>query len=809
MEFFRGGEAVLEQFGLLFPDAPISILVYNEKNLSASLKKHTYHTSFLQNQPFLKKHFRKLLPLFPEIVRAMKVPAGTRFVLSTDAAMMKGIRLPEGVPHVCYCHSPPRYLWGMEDAYLESSSHNNWLGRALFSAAVPRLRRFDLAMAQKVDRFIANSRCVQDRILKCYGRESIVIHPPVSLERFDATRPREDFYLIVSALVPYKCVQIAVDACTRLNRPLVVIGTGPEEADLRKRAGKCVTFLGWQSNEAVKDHYERCKAFLFPGIEDFGITPCEAQASGAPVIAFGEGGALETVRDGVSGLFFYQQTIAALTVVIERFESMPAFDPLACRNNVLGLSPERFRAEVRNFLAAEYPASFSNHPWPKHFAQVGSDLDAKLSTNSSTAIAQTGSTNRAITDNQSPPSPTGSSDLTVLQVFEPGEGGAFRHVEGLVKLLIRRGVRVHLAYSNRRGSRRLIALTELVRRAGGRVLNLEVINVPEFRDANATWQLSKFIRELQPDIIHGHSSKAGVLARVASPISPHSAVFYTSHAYYGMSRNTHADLLLYNSIEAFLARVGTTINISQDEAAFARRVLKISPSSQRIISNPVDTAQFRPPSPEERRAARERLGFAAHDEVVGLVARMCWQKDPETAYRGIAAAAQKNPHLRFVHIAWGKWKEFLLKLARENGIEDRLLMLDYMEEPTAFYHAIDALMISSRYEAGWPFVALEALACNLPLITTTCPGMSDISRAGLSQVYPFSPEDVSGCAAATEAWLAQRSAAAVSCNHRAYAMEHFALEPCFGAVLDLYREKLTAPISLARQRETIRATSVI
>ncbi len=364
MEFFRGGEAVLEQFGLLFPDAPISMLVYNRDFLTPSLLRHEYRTSFLQRWPFLRRHFRKLLPIFPEIIRRQHLPKDTRFVLSSDASIIKGVPIPPGAIHICYCHSPPRYLWGLEDSYLESSSHGNAFGRMLFSASLPHLRDFDRKMAQRVDHFIANSHCVRERIRRCYDRDSVVINPPVEISRFDPTRNRDDFYLIISALVPYKRVDLAVDACSKLGRRLIVIGTGPEEADLKRRAAPCVTFLGWQAGSVVRDHYERCRALLFPGIEDFGITPCEAQAAGAPVIAFGEGGALETVKEGVSGLFFRAQTVQAMTDILRQFEAGPTMHPEACHANVVHLGPARFRREIRQFIEQKCPSHFAGYQWP-------------------------------------------------------------------------------------------------------------------------------------------------------------------------------------------------------------------------------------------------------------------------------------------------------------------------------------------------------------------------------------------------------------------------------------------------------------
>lgn len=354
-EMYRGGEAVLEQFGELYPAASMYMLVANPERLSDSIRRHRIHTSFLQRSALAKRHFRKLLPLFPEFVRSLSLPADVSLVLSTDASMVKGARMPKEAMHVCYCHSPPRYIWGLEDSYLDAASRHGHLARFVFKSSLHRLRRFDFRAAQRVDHFIANSACVRDRIRRHYHRDSVVIHPPVNVSRFDNTRRREDFYLVVSALVPYKRIDLAVKACTRLRRRLLIIGEGSELAHLRSIAGPTVEFLGWRSNEVVKDHFERCRALLFPGIEDFGITPCEAQAAGAPVLAFGQGGALETVRHGLSGLFFDEQTVDALADVITAFERNFRNDPVACRGNVEHLEPARFRNDIMEFLQKVRP----------------------------------------------------------------------------------------------------------------------------------------------------------------------------------------------------------------------------------------------------------------------------------------------------------------------------------------------------------------------------------------------------------------------------------------------------------------------
>jgi glycosyltransferase involved in cell wall biosynthesis len=271
---------------------------------------------------------------------------------------------------------------------------------------------------------------------------------------------------------------------------------------------------------------------------------------------------------------------------------------------------------------------------------------------------------------------------------------------------------------------------------------------------------------------------------------------------------SHATILkraVYNTVETVLARLGTTINISADEAAFGHRKHKVPPSARKIIPNPVDTAAFQPASPAQRQAARARFGLAENDEAVGLIARMCWQKDPDTAYFGIAEAARRHPNLRFLHIGWGKWTAYLLGLARALGFADRLQIIDYTEDTIPFFHAIDALLISSRYEAGWPFVMLEALACNLPVISATCPGLSDTGRAGLSHLYTFAPGDRLGCARAIEAWLAGRELPSAASNHRAHAIKNFGIDACFGAVLEHYHEQACQPPKITRCAKTEQA----
>jgi glycosyltransferase involved in cell wall biosynthesis len=361
----RGGEKVLEQLALLFPGAPIYTLVANRRNLGALLRQRRIVESPLRLVPYAARYYKALLPLHPAAFRALKVRRPVDFVLSSDAAMAKGVTVPEGVPHICYCHSPPRYLWTMQETYLAHAAGMGAAQRAVFARLAPGLRQFDYRAAQRVDHFIANSEFVRQRIRDCYGREARVIHPPVDVEAFQPGGPPGDFDLVVSELTPYKRVDIAVQAYNRLGGRLVVIGAGSEFASLRAAAGPNVTFLGRQPFAVLKRHYETCRAFIFPGVEDFGITPLEAQAAGRPVIAYRGGGAMETVREGFTGMFFDEQTPEALAAAVRRFEGFAQpFSPAACRANAERFSPEKYRDAIKRHLAETLPGLFAGHVWP-------------------------------------------------------------------------------------------------------------------------------------------------------------------------------------------------------------------------------------------------------------------------------------------------------------------------------------------------------------------------------------------------------------------------------------------------------------
>lgn len=345
----RGGEKVLEELCTLFPKASISCLVYGRDRLSQKINRHAISGSILQRFGWARKFYKQLLPLHPFVIARMRVADDVEVVVASDASMVKGVAVPQGCVLVCYCHSPPRYLWEMADTYLQQTAGLGALAKSIFRWTIPHCQRFDWRSAQRVDLFIANSNYVADRIKRYYGRESIVVHPPVDVPGFSSTRRRKDFYLIVAELVSYKRIDIAVEAFNDSGLPLVIIGDGPQRSRLEKLAKANIKFCGRRPFAFLKEHYETCRGFVFPGLEDFGITPLEAQAAGAPVVAYGAGGALETVIDGRTGVLFECQSAASLNDAVQRLERLyrePTDFAAHCRSNAQKFGADRFREQT-------------------------------------------------------------------------------------------------------------------------------------------------------------------------------------------------------------------------------------------------------------------------------------------------------------------------------------------------------------------------------------------------------------------------------------------------------------------------------
>jgi glycosyltransferase involved in cell wall biosynthesis len=332
----RGGEKVLEVVCGLYPDADIHTLFHWRGSVSPTIERHRIHTSFLQHMPMARSQYRRYLPLFPFAVEQFDLD-GCDLVISSSHCAAKGVVAPGRARHVCYCHSPMRYAWDQFDAYFGPERVGELASRWLYRPVLGRLAKWDVATAHRVHRFVANSRHVAARIRRYYNRQATIVYPPVDTVFYQpAAVSSESHFLIVSAFVPYKRIEIALDACRRVGARLRIVGDGPDRDRLQRLSGPDVTFLGPLSDQQLREEYQRARALLMPGEEDFGIVPVEAQACGRPVVALARGGALETVTDGATGVLFAEATADSLADGLRRIDTL-SFDTARIR-----ASAERF-----------------------------------------------------------------------------------------------------------------------------------------------------------------------------------------------------------------------------------------------------------------------------------------------------------------------------------------------------------------------------------------------------------------------------------------------------------------------------------
>jgi glycosyltransferase involved in cell wall biosynthesis len=353
---YAGAERVLEQMLALYPEADLfSLIDFVPTAERGFLGGRKVHTSFLQRIPGMGRRYRSFLPLMPLAVEQFDL-SSYDLVLSSSYAVAKGVLTGPDQLHLCLCYSPMRYAWDLQHQYLRETGLDHGLRGGLARWVLHRMRLWDVRTSAGVDRFIAISRYIARRIWKAYRRRSTVIYPPVDVDGFTPGGSREDFYVTASRMVPYKRMDLIVEAfATMPHRRLVVIGDGPEAARIRSRGASNIEFLGQQPFEILLDRLRRARAFVFAAEEDFGIAPLEAQACGTPVIAYGKGGVIETIRPlgdpDPTGIFFTEQTVGSLVEAVRRFERDPAqIDPAACRKNALRFSTERFRHQFGTYV---------------------------------------------------------------------------------------------------------------------------------------------------------------------------------------------------------------------------------------------------------------------------------------------------------------------------------------------------------------------------------------------------------------------------------------------------------------------------
>lgn len=351
-----GAERVVALMAKEFPKAEILTSATKYDTLLPEFVDSSIKNSWMQKLPMINTHFKHYFMLYPMAFKSLgKIDDDVVWISSSGFS--KWATFTKETPVFCYCHTPPRFFWEPDD-YLQYEVPNIW-ARKLVRSIIPLFRHFDFQAAQRIPYFIANSKLVQKRILDLYGKESVVINPPVNVDRFDVSKNSEDFYLLVSRLSGYKKLDRAVCAFSKLNKRLVIIGSGPDEPRLKELAGPSIEFKGRLSDEEVTWHMKNCYALVFPGLEDFGITPVEAQACGKPVLAFGGGGALETVEPGVTGMFFYHESAESLINIVPEFEDH-SWNPTVIRKHSEQFSEDIFLKKMISFMENESGIKLSN-----------------------------------------------------------------------------------------------------------------------------------------------------------------------------------------------------------------------------------------------------------------------------------------------------------------------------------------------------------------------------------------------------------------------------------------------------------------
>ena len=344
-----GAERVVESFHRIWPDAPVFTTIADREAMPPSLQDADLRVTWMQHLPAWKRHFRAYLPLYPLAIEGIDL-RGYDVVVSSSSAWAKAARAGPGAVHVCYCHTPMRWVWDY-DRYVAREDFGA-LARLALPPVIAGLRAWDVRTARRPTHIVVNSRVVQERVQRCWGRTSELLHPPIEAERFAVGTGAGRYHLVVSRLAHYKRIDLAVTAFTQLGLPLVIIGDGPARASLEAMAGPNVRFRGRVADAGVADAMRECRGLVFPGEEDFGITPLEANASGRPVIAYGAGGALETVREGVTGVLFNAQTADALAGGVRR-AAATTWDPIAIRRHAESFSATGFEARFRAIVERE------------------------------------------------------------------------------------------------------------------------------------------------------------------------------------------------------------------------------------------------------------------------------------------------------------------------------------------------------------------------------------------------------------------------------------------------------------------------
>ncbi len=359
---YAGSEKVIKEFIEVFPNSELYSVVdfLSEKDRELFQGKQA-KTTFIQDLPFSKKKYQKYLPLMPLAIEQLDV-SKHEIILSSSHAVSKGVLTGPDQLHISYVHSPIRYAWDLQHQYLKEAGLDKGFKGMLAKYLLHKMRIWDTRTANGVDHFIANSKFIARRIKKVYGRESDVIYPPVDVDNFSLCENKDDYYITASRMVPYKRIDLIVEAFSHMpDKKLVVIGDGSEMSKIKNKATSNIEILGYQSNSVMQEYMKKAKSFVFAAEEDFGITPVEAQACGTPVIAYGKGGALETVKEGLTGIFFNKQSCTSIIDAVNTFEKIQdKFSSKDCRSHAERFSADRFQKEIKEYIYNKYDAFKEN-----------------------------------------------------------------------------------------------------------------------------------------------------------------------------------------------------------------------------------------------------------------------------------------------------------------------------------------------------------------------------------------------------------------------------------------------------------------
>lgn len=359
---YAGSERCVQSFTNIFPDADVFVLFnfLTEEEQKIVVKNKKPITSFVQNLPFARSNHRKYLPLFPYAIEQFDL-SEYELIISSSHAVAKGVLTNPEQVHICYCHTPIRYAWGLTHQYLKESNLTSGLKGLFAKSVLHYIRMWDAATANRPDHFIANSNYIANRIKKIYNRESTVINPPVDIDRFECGVEKENYYLTASRFVPYKRIDIIAEAFSMMpDKKLIIIGNGPDEEKIKAKSGKNISLAGFQSGEKLKQYMKKAKAFVFAAEEDFGIVVIEALASGTPVIALNKGGTAETIQDGVNGILFNEQRPELIKEAVERFEKeQNKFDPAGLANYAKRYERKVFEEKIKIFIEEKINEKFN------------------------------------------------------------------------------------------------------------------------------------------------------------------------------------------------------------------------------------------------------------------------------------------------------------------------------------------------------------------------------------------------------------------------------------------------------------------